>query len=154
MGSLGRKGRKGKGEGAAGGEGKKGKVKKRRPVWGIGREMLMGILEIAREKYPNEFVALLVHKGGVIREITLLPGTVEGTHHAIILTHMAPPDLNFTVVGSVHSHPSPSYRPSEADLHMFSKQGHTHIIVAVPFDMGSWQAYDNRGRKIRLEVVD
>ena len=94
----------------------------------------MGIMEISKEKYPNEFIALLVHKGGVIREITMLPGTIEGSHHAIIMTHMAPPDLSFSVIGSIHSHPSPSFRPSDADLLMFRKNGHTHLIVALPFE--------------------
>lgn len=116
--------------------------------------MIEGILEISREKYPNEFIALLVHKNGVIHEITLLPGTIEGRSHAIIMTYMAPPDLSFSTVGSIHSHPSPNYWPSDADLAMFAKQGHTHIIVAFPYTMDSWQAYDNRGNVIELEVVD
>lgn len=115
--------------------------------------MLEGILEIAREKYPNEFVALLIHRGGIIREIEMLPGTVEGSRHAIIMTHMAPPDLSFSKVGSVHSHPSPNFWPSDADRAMFAKQGHTHIIVAYPFTARTWQAYDRRGEVVRLEVV-
>lgn len=123
-------------------------------AWGIKKEMLEGILEIAKEKYPSEFIATLVQQNGVIYEINLLPGTIEGHASASLRTYMQPPDLEFKVVGSVHSHPSGNYRPSGADLFYFSKSGNVHIIVGYPYSMNSWQAYDRAGNEIELKVVD
>jgi proteasome lid subunit RPN8/RPN11 len=128
-------------------------IKKRR-IWGIKRKTLRLIFEVSKETYPNEFAATLIAKKGVIEEINLLPGTISGGNMAILHTHMQPPDITLSVAGIVHSHPSGNYSPSGADLFFFSKFGNTHIIVGKPYNMKSWQAYDSRGNKIVLEVVD
>ncbi len=129
-------------------------TEKKRKVWGINREALNLILEVSKESYPKEFIATLIAKKGIIEEINLLPGTLSGNRMAIIHTHMQPPDITLSVVGIVHSHPSRDFRPSGADLHFFSKFGNTHIIVGVPYNIDSWQAYDVYGNLIELKVVD
>ena len=129
-------------------------TEKKRKVWGINREALNLILEVSKESYPKEFIATLIAKKGIIEEINLLPGTLSGNRMAIIHTHMQPPDITLSVVGIVHSHPSRDFRPSGADLHFFSKFGNTHIIVGVPYNIDSWQAYDVYGNLIDLKVVD
>jgi proteasome lid subunit RPN8/RPN11 len=131
-----------------------GEEGERRRVWGIQREMLMGILEIAKEKYPREFLATMTHRRGVIYEINIIPGTIEGDSFSVLQPFMQPPDLKFKVCGSVHSHPSPSARPSRADIIFFGKNGNTHIIVAYPFTLKSWRAYDGHGNPVSLEIVD
>ena len=130
------------------------KSKKRRRVWGIERDTLRLILEVSKETYPKEFAATMIAKEGIIREINLLPGTLSGDTSAIVHTHMQPPDVTLSVVGLVHSHPSGNYSPSGADLHFFSKFGNTHIIVGMPYTESSWQAYDSRGEKIKIAIVD
>ena len=107
--------------------------------------------EAAKETYPNEFVATLRAEEGVITELLLLPGTIQGTRSGVLLLHMLP--IDFSVVGTVHSHPSYSNRPSQADLAMFGRFGNTHIITCLPYDMGSWQAYDFNGQPVELELV-
>jgi proteasome lid subunit RPN8/RPN11 len=129
------------------------KTKKRR-VWGIERETLRLILEVSKETYPKEFAATLIAKKGIIYEINLLPGTLSGNTSAIVRTHMQPPDITLSVVGLVHSHPSGNYSPSGADLNFFSRFGNTHIIVGMPYNEYSWQAYNSRGQKIDLEIVN
>lgn len=126
----------------------------KRRVWGIERDSLKLILEVSKETYPKEFAATLVAKKGIIHEINLLPGTLSGNTSAIVHTHMQPPDITLSVVGLVHSHPSGNYSPSGADLHFFSKFGNTHIIVGMPYSEKSWQAYDARGEKIEIEIVN
>ena len=126
----------------------------KRRVWGIKKETLQLIMEVSKESYPNEFAATLIAKKGVIFEINLLPGTISGGSHAILRTYMQPPDITLSVVGVVHSHPSGNVTPSGADAQLFSKFGHTHIIVGVPYDLTSWKAYDVFGKRIELEVVD
>jgi proteasome lid subunit RPN8/RPN11 len=127
---------------------------KKRRVWGIERETLQLILEVSKETYPKEFAATLIAKKGIIHEINLLPGTLSGNTSAIVRTHMQPPDITLSVVGLVHSHPSGNYSPSGADLHFFSKFGNTHIIVGMPYNIKSWQAYNGKGEFIELEVVN
>jgi proteasome lid subunit RPN8/RPN11 len=54
--------------------------------------------------------------------------------------------------GTVHSHSSPDPLPSPDDLLLFDKFGAVHLIVAFPYDLNSWKAYNHRGEEIRLEV--
>ncbi|MBM4237791.1 MAG: hypothetical protein FJ151_04825 [Euryarchaeota archaeon] len=124
---------------------------KRRKVWGIDREVLDTINEASRSSFPMEFLATLRAEKGVITEILLLPGTISREYSGEFRLHMLPIDLS--VVGTVHSHPSFSNEPSEADVALFGRFGSTHIITCAPFDMGSWKAYNFKGEEVELEVV-
>ena len=133
---------------------KKKKNKRVTRQWKIKRKCLDLIFECAKSNYPNEFGGLLrvdSDSKDMIVEIVILPGTISGDSHAIFQLHMLP--IDFTVVGTVHSHPSYSPHPSGADLHLFQKHGRVHIIVAKPFDMSSWRAYDYDGDEMDLEVI-
>ncbi len=133
------------------------KTKKEETVptqWKITRDCLSFILESAKSVHPNEFAGLLrvddISKDTII-ELMLLPGTISGSSHAIFQLHMRP--IDFSLVGTIHSHPSPSFYPSEADLTLFRKYGRIHIIVAHPYNVDSWQAYDGKGNKIEVRVI-
>ncbi len=122
--------------------------------WKITRDCLDLIFECSKSSYPNEFGALLridENKKDTISELILLPGTILGESHAIFKMHMRP--IDFSIVGTVHSHPSPLPKPSEADLMLFSKYGKIHIISATPFDNSSWKAYDSSGDLLDIEIV-
>ncbi len=118
----------------------------------IQRETLEMILEASRESYPMEFGAILRAEGGVVSEIMLVPGTVGGESHAIFHLHMLP--IDFSVVGTVHSHPGPDARPSPQDLDFFQRLGYVHIITAYPYDERSWRAWGRNGDPYSLKVVD
>ncbi len=122
-----------------------------KPVRAIRRKVLRMILEASRDMYPREFGAILRAEEGVITEILLVPGTVSGNRHAIFQLHMLPAD--FTVVGTVHSHPSGNVHPSDEDLALFRKFGGLHIIVGLPYDENSWAAWKHSGEPIQLEVL-
>lgn len=122
--------------------------------WKIRRSCLNLIFECAKSSFPNEFGGLLrvdTDLKDVISELVVLPGTISGDSHAIFRLHMLP--IDFTIVGTVHSHPSFSSNPSDADLQLFSKHGKIHIIVANPYSESSWSAYDYRGNKIEMKVI-
>lgn len=121
-------------------------------VRAIRRKTLNMILESSRSSFPNEFGALLRSKEGAIHELVLLPGTISGSRHAIFQLHMMP--IDFSIVGTVHSHPSPNFSPSEADLDFFRHYGRIHIVTSYPFEEIDWAAYDLNGEEIELEVVD
>jgi proteasome lid subunit RPN8/RPN11 len=122
--------------------------------WRIKSECLRLILECAKSNYPREFGGLLRRdekSREIISEIVLLPGTVSGDSHAIFRLHMLP--IDFTIVGTVHSHPSLSANPSNADIDLFRKYGKIHIIAARPYDESSWKAYDYIGNEVEVEIV-
>ena len=120
-------------------------------VYGIRRKTLRMILEASKDTYPKEFAAILRAEEGVIEELLLLPGTVSGDVHAIFQLHMLP--IDFSVVGTIHSHPSGSYNPSDADRQLFSHFGRVHIIVGHPYTERTWRAYDHNGAPRKLETV-
>lgn len=120
----------------------------------ITKQCILLISESARSVYPNEFAGLLRvddEKKQAITEVVLLPGTISGSRHALYQFHMKPVDFN--IIGTVHSHPSGSFYPSEADLHLFQRYGRVHIIMAHPFSIDSWQAYDGKGEAIDLKRI-
>ena len=131
---------------------KKGKYAS--PQWKIKRECLDLILECAKSNYPNEFGGLLridaLSKNTIV-EVIVLPGTISGDSHAIFKLHMMP--IDFSIVGTVHSHPSNTAKPSKEDLNFFNKYGKIHIIVASPFTHVSWKAYNYSGREIKISLA-
>ncbi|MFA5102602.1 MAG: Mov34/MPN/PAD-1 family protein [Candidatus Thermoplasmatota archaeon] len=113
------------------------------------------VIESSKSNYPQEFGALLrvdrVEKHTII-EVVLLPGTISGDSHAIFHLHMLP--IDYSIVGTVHSHPSSVVRPSDADLDLFSHFGKIHIIVGVsPFGEASWNAYDYTGHSVIIDLI-
>lgn len=125
-----------------------------KPYWvtRIRRHVLDLILASAQSQHPNEFGGLLRAQKGVVTELLVLPGTVSGSTHAIFQLHMLP--IDFSVKGTVHSHPSPNPSPSGADRELFARFGSTHIIVASPYNLRTWRAYNGSGDPIQMEVVD
>ena len=120
--------------------------------WKIDRECLDTILESSKSMHPREFAGFLRADGDVIREVLLLPGMIHGDRHAMFNLAMLP--IDYSIVGTVHSHPSPSNKPSKEDLQMFFKYGKVHIIVAMPYNEKSWKAYDWNGREIEVEIIE
>jgi proteasome lid subunit RPN8/RPN11 len=123
--------------------------------WKITRKCLELIFESSKSNYPQEFGALLrvdrVDKKTII-EVVLLPGTISGDSHAIFHLHMLP--IDYSIVGTVHSHPSSIARPSDADLDLFNHFGKIHIIVGVSaYGDVSWKAYDYAGRDVIIDIV-
>lgn len=125
-----------------------------KPYWvtKVRRDVLRLICESAKSQHPNEFGGLLRARQGVLTEVLILPGTVSGETHAIFQLGMLP--IDFSVKGTVHSHPSSNANPSGADLELFLRFGTTHIIVGMPYTEQTCRAYNARGEPITLEVVD
>jgi proteasome lid subunit RPN8/RPN11 len=133
---------------------KKKKNKEIARQWKIKAKTLEFILESAKSSYPNEFGGFLrvdSYKKDTINEIVLLPGTISGDSHAIFKLHMLP--IDFSIVGTVHSHPSVSFYPSDADVLLFRKYGKIHMIVAYPFTFNSWKTYNHNGEEIDVKVL-
>ena len=121
----------------------------------ISRELLETILEGAKQLYPRESFLLLrgkKRKGVVcVSDLVVAPFAVHGKGFAGFQSHMLP--IDFSIVGSVHSHPSGYTKPSNVDLnHMF---GRVLMIVGYPYEGEKCVAiYDSNGDKLTLTVVE
>jgi len=120
----------------------------------ISEELLQGILEGSRKLYPKESILLLRGKKSknIIRisELIVPPLATHGQGFSSISLHMLP--MDFSIVGTVHSHPSGNVSPSPADLNHFF--GRILMIVGFPFtDAKNAVAYDHNGEKLELQVT-
>src|SRR2546427_13009313 len=93
----------------------------------IRRKTLRMILGASKDAYPNEFGAILRAEDGVITELLLIPGTIGGNRHAVFRLYNKPTD--FSVVGTVHRHPSGAVHPSVEAIPLFSKFGRGPLIA-------------------------
>lgn len=109
------------------------------------------IMEASKDSYPREFGALLRAEDNVIYEIALVPGTIQSDRYTLFYMYSKP--IDFSLVGSVHSHPSGITKPSDEDLRMFSLTGKIHIIVGYPYNLKDYSAYDRSGNKVPLEII-
>jgi proteasome lid subunit RPN8/RPN11 len=120
-------------------------------IHGIRRDTLDLLFQMGRDAHPNEFIALLTERDGLIDEVNLLPGTVSGEDSASLLFDMMP--LSTHIAGSCHSHPNGVLRPSGADVRLFPRTGRFHIIIGYPYSQGNWRCFTADGQPFRMEVV-
>ena len=120
-------------------------------IIGIDADALTLLLTMGRESHPREFAALLEPEDGVIRDISIIPGTIGGSESASVLSDMIPISLGH--VGSAHSHPNGVIRPSDADISFFSRMGSHHIIVGYPYQEGCWGCFRPDGTRMDLPVI-
>ena len=128
---------------------------------GIAAETLEFILRASEDTHPREYMGFLRatdasrlgldRDGQVITDVLVIPGTKSSPTSATVQEFMRP--NNVQSVGSVHSHPNGVLRPSDADLGTFG-QGDVHIIVGAPYGRTDWQAFDNDGSPVELDVLD
>ncbi len=108
----------------------------------------------AKELYPRESFLLLRGKKRKniieIYDLVLAPFAVHGPGFAHFNPYMFAGD--YTLVGTVHSHPSGTIRPSDTDLNYFF--GRILMIVGYPYEGKSCLAiFDSNGDKIPFEIT-
>lgn len=121
----------------------------------IDHELLMTIFEGARRLCPRETILLLRGKKKkdmiTISELVVPPLANYGQGFAQIRLHMLP--MDFSIVGTAHSHPSGNLSPSPADLNHFI--GVVLMIVGFPFrDEKNVAIYNRAGEKLALQVPE
>src|ERR1035437_5953254 len=120
----------------------------------IPSNILDAIYAGAKELYPRESFLLLrgkKSKGTItVTDLILAPFAAheEGAVH--FNPYMFAGD--YSLVGTVHSHPSGNISPSATDLNYFF--GRVLMIVGYPFEgKGCIVAYDSNGDKVPIEVT-
>lgn len=119
----------------------------------IKRDVLGFILGVSKEVYPKEFSGLLRGAEELISEVLIIPGTVFGNRFASTPLYRTP--IDYSIIGSVHSHPARNFEPSGADIRFFGKTGFVHLILRQPYaGIQDIAAYDKQGNRIELNVEE
>lgn len=120
----------------------------------IARKAADGIITWAKTHHPNE--AILILQGKSTKDVIAVDGLVippfaeSGPFYSGFAIH----DLPYTVphVGTAHSHPGGSNRPSLEDLNHFT--GSVSIIISHPYEYETIGAYDRDGNSLQIKIVD
>jgi proteasome lid subunit RPN8/RPN11 len=120
----------------------------------ISQELLQTVFEGAKRVYPRETIFLLrgEKKKDVITvtELLIPPLANYGRGFANVRLHMLP--MDFSIIGTVHSHPSGNINPSYTDLN--HSIGSVLIIAGFPFvDERNVAVYNRKGEKLALLVT-
>ena len=120
----------------------------------ISQELLQTIFEGAKSLYPKETILMLRGEKKkdiiTITELLVPPLANYGRGFANIRLHMLP--MDFSIVGTAHSHPSGNVNPSPADMNHFF--GPILMIVGFPFtDEKNAAVYNRNGEKLSLQVT-
>jgi len=117
------------------------------------KDALDGILSFCKMKHPNEGLLILKGKSSrgnvTIDSLVIPPFSHSGPTFAGFPQSFLPFDLSY--VGTVHSHPSGSAKPSVTDLTNFF--GLVSIIVKSPYDDEDIFAWDSQGKQLDLTVI-
>jgi proteasome lid subunit RPN8/RPN11 len=120
----------------------------------MSQELLDSIFEGAKRLYPRETILLLRGKKSkdVLRIVDLVipPLATYGHGFANYPLHLLP--IDFSLVGTVHSHPSGNKTPSDMDFNHFF--GRILMIVGYPYTSQQDVAvYNSHGEKLPLTVT-
>ncbi len=120
----------------------------------ITRQAADGIITWSKTHHPNE--AILILQGRNTKDAIIVDGLVippfaqSGPFFSGFTVH----DLPYTIsnVGTAHSHPGGSNKPSLEDLNHFS--GFVSIIISHPYEDENIGAYDRNGTNLEIKIVD
>jgi proteasome lid subunit RPN8/RPN11 len=120
----------------------------------VSAELLDSIFEGAKRLYPKETFLLLRGKKSKdkirVSDLVVPPLAVYGYGFADLPFHMLP--MDFSIVGTVHSHPSGNIKPSSVDLNHFF--GRVLMIVGFPFASAENVAvHGSKGEKLQLQIT-
>jgi proteasome lid subunit RPN8/RPN11 len=112
------------------------------------RNVIDGIISYSKMHHPYEAILILEgnrKKGEIyINNLVIPPFSVHGPFYSSFLINELPFDLKY--VGTAHSHPSGTSRPSVEDLNHF--YGLISIIICYPYDELDIHAYNSSGKEI------
>lgn len=120
----------------------------------IPKEIVVMVLESARALHPRETIFLLRGKANKnvlnVTELIIPPAATYGRGFSGFPMHMLP--IDFSLIGTVHSHPSGNLVPSPEDLNR--SFGKVIVIVAFPYlREDNLAAYSRDGKRLNLQVT-
>ncbi len=120
----------------------------------VNRSVVDSLLSYAIGSHPKEGILLLKGKAlkdrTVINEVAIPPLSTRGQSFSSFPLHMLP--IDFSILGTAHSHPSGVLAPSVADLNNF--YGRIMVIIAFPYQSRqNIAAFDRDGTVLYLEIA-
>ena len=119
------------------------------------RSVIDGIISYSKSLHPNE--AILILQGKTTRDQVIIEGLIippfasSGPYYSGFSNYHLPFDNSY--VGTAHSHPGGSNRPSLEDLNR-GFYGAVSIIIAHPYDDRTMAAYDRDGNKLEINITN
>lgn len=113
-----------------------------------------GIISYSRGHHPNE--AILILRGKATRDritvdgLAIPPFASSGPYFSGFSDFFLPFDSSY--IGTAHSHPGRSNRPSLEDLNR-GFYGSVSIIIAYPYEDDTMAAYDRSGDELEIEIL-
>jgi len=119
------------------------------------KSVVISILEYAAACHPREGILLLRGRinGGsiVVEEVEVPPLSIQGVGFSSFQPYMLP--IDFSIIGTAHSHPSGILEPSATDINRF--YGRIMVIAAYPYRTEKDLAiFDSEGRRLRYKIID
>lgn len=125
-------------------------VRRRRIV--LTKQIIDSVITYAKSWHPNEGILILQGKKekNVIKATGLIipPFSTHGPYYSGFPVYELPFDLSY--IGTIHSHPSRSNKPSLEDLNHFF--GLVSLIICYPYEVQDIAAFDRNGNKLDLET--
>lgn len=119
----------------------------------IDKSLMESMLHIARVQHPYEVTLLLRGKVRndevLIEEFLFPPFASAGRNFAQFPSRMLP--IDFSIVGTAHSHPTGVLKPSTVDLNNFYSR--IMMILAYPYIMERAGVYNSNGERLPLIVL-
>ena len=118
------------------------------------RGLLGEMMMFAKERHPKE--AILMLRGSVKKEtITITdylfpPFATTNSISASYPIHMLP--IDFSIVGTAHSHPSGSLQLSTQDMNNI--YGRISVVLGFPYGFGDVAAYNKQAERLLVRVTD
>jgi len=118
------------------------------------REAFQGLCNLSKARHPLETVVLLrgqkTGEGYLVTEF-LLPPWGFGSRGFASFNPLALP-IDFSILGTAHTHPQGPLRPSRVDLQNF--YGRIMMILGPPYDESSVAVYDKGGRSLGFRLFN
>ena len=120
----------------------------------VGRELLGEMLMFAKDRHPKE--AILMLRGSVKKESIIItdylfpPYATTNSVSASYPIYMLP--IDFSIVGTAHSHPSGSLELSAQDMNNI--YGRISLLLSFPYGLGDVAAYNKQAERLVVEITD
>ena len=130
---------------------KKEEIEVRRRIV-LTKQITDSIITYAKSWHPNEGILILQGKKDKnlikVTGLVIPPFSTHGPYYSGFPMYELPFDLSY--IGTIHSHPGGSNKPSLEDLNHFF--GLVSLIICHPYEVQNIAAYDRNGNNMELET--
>ena len=117
------------------------------------RQVADGIITYAKSWHPHEGILILqgkIKKEEIIVEGLIIPPfSMHGPYYSGFSGYELPFDLSY--IGTAHSHPGGSNKPSLEDLNNY--YGLVSIIISYPYEDNTIGAFDRSGKNMEIKLL-